>query len=59
MVNWQQVQADAAINAMNALLSNSFILFILQFIFKKEVADLAVSYADNLVKELKKRQTEN
>lgn len=55
-MDWEQVRVDAAINAMNALLSNSIMLFIFQFLFKKEVADIAVDYADKLVEELKKKQ---
>lgn len=53
-INWQQVRVDAAINIMNAILSSSIMMFIFQFIFKKEVADIAVNYADKLVEELKK-----
>ena len=54
MVNWEQVRVDAAINVMNAILSSSIMVFILQFIFKKQIADIAVSYADKLIEELKK-----
>lgn len=53
-INWKQVRVDAAINIMNAILSSSIMMFIFQFIFKKEVADIAVNYADKLVEELKK-----
>jgi len=53
-VNWNQVRIDAAINVMNAILSNSIMVFIFQFIFKKQIADIAVGYADKLVEELKK-----
>lgn len=53
-INWQQVRVDAAINIMNAILSSSMMTFIFQFIFKKEVSDIAVKYADKLVEELKK-----
>ena len=53
-VNWHQVRIDAAINVMNAILSNSIMVFIFQFIFKKQIADIAVGYADKLVEELKK-----
>lgn len=53
-INWEQVRIDAAINIMNAILSSSIMMFIFQFIFKKEVADIAVNYADKLVEELKK-----
>lgn len=54
MIDYEQVRANAAINAMNSLLSNSIIAFILEFIFKKEIAYLSVRYADKLVEELKK-----
>ena len=53
-INWQQVRIDASINIMNAILSSSIMMFIFQFIFKKEIADIAVKYADKLVEELKK-----
>ena len=53
-VNWEQVRVDAAINIMNAILSSSIMVFIFQFIFKRQVADIAVEYADKLVEELKK-----
>lgn len=55
-VNWNQVRIDASINIMNAILSSSIMVFIFQFIFKKQVADVAVSYADKLIDELKKKQ---
>lgn len=55
MVDYEQVRANAAINALNALLGNSFVIFVLEFIFKKQLSDIAVSYADKLVEELKKR----
>lgn len=54
MVDWEQVRVDAAMNVMNAILSSSIMVFIFQFIFKKEIADIAVKYADKLVEELKK-----
>lgn len=54
-INWEQVRIDAAINIMNAILSSSIMVFILQFIFKKQIADIAVGYADKLVEELKKK----
>ena len=54
MINWEQVRVNAAINIMNAILSSSIMVFIFQFIFKKEIADIAVNYADKLVEELKK-----
>jgi hypothetical protein len=51
---WEQVRINAAINIMNAILSSSIMMFIFQFIFKRQVADIAVEYADKLVEELKK-----
>lgn len=53
-IDWNQIRIDAAINIMNAILSSSIMLFIFQFVFKKQIADIAVSYADKLVEELKK-----
>lgn len=53
-INWEQVRIDASINVMNAILSSSIMVFIFQFIFKKQIADIAVGYADKLVEELKK-----
>ena len=53
-VNWNQVRIDASINIMNAILSSSIMVFIFQFIFKKQIADIAVNYADKLIEELKK-----
>ena len=53
-VDWQQVRINAAINVMNSILSSSILLFIFQFVFKRQVADIAVEYADKLVEELKK-----
>jgi hypothetical protein len=53
-INWEQVRIDASINVMNAILSSSIMVFIFQFIFKKQIADIAVEYADKLVEELKK-----
>ena len=53
-INWEQVRIDASINIMNAILSSSIMVFILQFIFKKQISDIAVSYADKLIEELKK-----
>lgn len=53
-INWEQVRVDASINVMNAILSSSIMVFIIQFIFKKQIADIAVGYADKLVEELKK-----
>ena len=53
-VNWNQVRIDASINIMNAILSSSIMVFIFQFIFKRQIADIAVSYADKLIEELKK-----
>lgn len=53
-INWEQVRIDAAINIMNAILSSSIMVFIIQFLFRKQVSDIAVSYADKLIEELKK-----
>lgn len=52
--NWEEVRINASINIMNAILSSSIMVFVLQFIFKKQIADIAVKYADKLVEELKK-----
>ena len=54
-INWEQVRVNAAINIMNAILSSSIMMFIFQFIFKRQVADIAVEYANKLVEELKKK----
>ena len=53
-VNLEQVRIDASINIMNAILSSSIMVFIFQFIFKRQVADIAVEYADKLIDKLKK-----
>ena len=53
-VNWEEVRINAAINVMNSILSSSIMVFIFQFIFKRQIADIAVEYADKLVEELKK-----
>ena len=53
-INWNQVRIDASINIMNAILSSSIMMFIFQYIFKREISDIAVSYADKLIEELKK-----
>ena len=53
-IDWKQVRIDASINIMNAILSSSIMVFIFQFIFKRQIADIAVSYADKLIEELKK-----
>ena len=58
-VNWQEVRINAAINAMNAILSGSLRMLLFQFIFKKEVAEIAVKYADELVEELQKNNLKN
>lgn len=55
-INWEQVRVDASINIMNAILSSSIMTFVLQFVFKRQLADLAVSYADKLIEELKKEK---
>ena len=54
-INWNEVRINASINIMNAILSSSIMVFIFQFIFKKQIADIAVEYADKLVEELKKK----
>lgn len=56
--NWEEVRINASINIMNAILSSSIMVFVLQFIFKKQIADIAVKYADKLVEELKKKENE-
>lgn len=53
-INWEQVRIDAAINVMNSILSSSIMVFMFQFVFKRQIADIAVEYADKLVEELKK-----
>lgn len=55
-INWSQVRIDAAMNVMNAILSSSIMVFLLQFVFKRQIADIAVTYADKLVEELKKER---
>ena len=55
-VNWEEVRINASINIMNAILSSSIMVFIFQFVFKRQVADIAVEYADKLVEELKKKR---
>lgn len=55
IVNWEEVRINASINIMNAILSSSIMVFIFQFVFKRQVADIAVEYADKLVEELKKK----
>ena len=36
-IDWEQVRIDASINIMNAILSSSIMVFVLQFIFKKQI----------------------
>ena len=55
-INWEEVRINASINIMNAILSSSIMVFIFQFIFKRQVADIAVEYADKLIEELKKEK---
>lgn len=55
-INWEEVRINAAINVMNAILSSSIMVFIFQFVFKKQIADIAVGYADKLIEELKKNK---
>lgn len=54
-INWEQVRIDASINIMNAILSSSILLFIFEYIFKREISNIAVNYADKLIEELKKK----
>lgn len=54
-VNWEQVRVDASISIMNAILSSSIMVFIFQFLFKKQISDIAVEYADKLIEELKRK----
>lgn len=56
LINWEQVRVNAAISVMNAILSSSVMVFIFQFIFKKQISDIAVEYADKLVQELKRKK---
>lgn len=56
MIDYGEVRVNAAINAMNALLSSSFMIFIFEFVFRKQLADIAVKYADQLVMELQKNK---
>ena len=55
-INWEQVRIDASVNIMNAILSSSIMVFIFQFVFRKQIADIAVNYADKLIEELKKKK---
>ena len=55
MVDYEKIRANAAISALNGLLSSSIIVFVLEFLFRKQVVDIAVGYADKLVAELKKK----
>jgi hypothetical protein len=55
MVDYEEIRANAAISALNGLLSSSIIVFVLEFLFRKQVVDIAVGYADKLVAELKKK----
>lgn len=57
-INWEQVRVDASVNIMNAILSSSIMVFIFQFVFRKQIADIAVNYADKLIEELKKKKTD-
>lgn len=54
-INWEQVRVDVSISIMNAILSSSIMVFIFQFLFKKQISDIAVEYADKLVEELKRK----
>jgi hypothetical protein len=55
MADYEEIRANAAISALNGLLSSSIIVFVLEFLFRKQVVDIAVGYADKLVAELKKK----
>jgi hypothetical protein len=55
MADYGEIRANAAISALNGLLSSSIIVFVLEFLFRKQVVDIAVGYADKLVAELKKK----
>lgn len=57
-INWEQVRVDASVDIMNAILSSSIMVFIFQFVFRKQIADIAVNYADKLIEELKKKKTD-
>ena len=54
-INWEQVRVDASISIMNAILSSSIMVFIFQFLFKKQISDIAVEYTDKLIEELKRK----
>ena len=54
MVDYEQVRINAAVNALNGLLTSSFKIFVLELIFRKEIAKVAVQYADSLVAELQR-----
>lgn len=54
-INWEQVRIDASINIMNAILSSSIMVFILEFLFKKQISQVAVKYADKLISTLKEK----
>lgn len=58
-MDWENIRAEAAMNAMNAILSSSIMVFIFQFVFKKQIADIAVEYADKLVEELRKHDKQS
>ena len=53
-INWDQVRIDASISIMNSILSNSIFVFILEYVFRKQISSIAVKYADKLIDELKK-----
>ena len=56
MLNYEEIRVNAAMNVMNAILSSSLMFLIVQFIMKKEIADVCIKYADALVEELKNRE---
>lgn len=59
MVDYEEIRANAAISALNGLLSSSIIVFVLEFLFRKQVVDIAVGYADKLVAEVNYPQTKD
>lgn len=58
MVDYNQVRVDAAVNALNGLLTSSVKIFVLEFLFRKEIAKVAIKYADDLVDELQRTDIE-
>ena len=56
MLNYEEIRVNAAMSVMNAILSSSLMFLIVQFIMKKEIADVCIKYADALIEELKKKE---